>query len=114
MNEKFKEIFTPFVVKVLGITAHNCMCVPVHDEEFGAMGLIIFANKHVEKEYKNFDKKDEKLADLCSSIAQVFFKIKSAEMYSKAIEDKNWRMSELVDKALASSNMKVNSPSFIL
>lgn len=51
--------------------------------------------------------KDEKLAELVASMVKCFFKIKDSEMITKNIEDKNWKMSELVDNALASNSIKV-------
>ena len=55
----------------------------------------------------NFDKRDEKIAEACCQVAKTFFKIKANELITKDIEDKNWKMSELVDNALASVNIKV-------
>ena len=40
-------------------------------------------------------------------LSKHFFKIKSSELIAKSVEDKNWKMSQLVDQALASENVKV-------
>ena len=113
MNEKFKETFTPFLVKNLGITGYNLMSISVHDELFGSIGCIIFANKHIEKERRMFDKRDERYAEVCANTVKAFFKIKDSEMIVKNIEDKNWKMSELVDDALASSTIKGRRTSLV-
>mmetsp|Transcript_24174 Transcript_24174/g.24102 ORF Transcript_24174/g.24102 Transcript_24174/m.24102 type:complete len:101 (-) Transcript_24174:186-488(-) len=76
------------------------------DEEIGVIGLIIYANKQIEKEKKNFDKKDERLGQTLAFLARVFFKIKNAELTTRSIEDKNWKMSELVDQSLTSASLK--------
>jgi hypothetical protein len=107
MNEKYKEVFTTFLVKVLNITGYNLMTVPVYDDDYGCIGMVIFVNKHVDKDRRNFDKRDEKLSNLVSNITKIFFKVKDSELSTKSIEDKNWKMSELVDLALASQNVKV-------
>jgi hypothetical protein len=55
-NEKFKEMFAVFLLKSLDTTGYNFMFVPINDEQYGSIGWIIFANKNVNKEKKNFDK----------------------------------------------------------
>mmetsp|Transcript_2401 Transcript_2401/g.2265 ORF Transcript_2401/g.2265 Transcript_2401/m.2265 type:complete len:153 (+) Transcript_2401:619-1077(+) len=39
-------------------------------------------------------------------LTRIFFRIHDADALTKSIEDKNWKMSELVDQALASTNIK--------
>lgn len=64
MNEKFKELFSSFLIKFLGITGYNMMAVPIHDTLYGPVGCIIFVNKQIGKEKINFNTKDEQIADM--------------------------------------------------
>jgi len=52
LNEKNKESFMPFIIKHFGITAHNILCIPVTSNEYGVIGILVFANKQIEKERK--------------------------------------------------------------
>ena len=37
-NEKFKDMFSVFLLKCLNITGHNFMFVPINDEQYGPIG----------------------------------------------------------------------------
>jgi hypothetical protein len=106
-SEKFKDLFMPFLVRNLNITGYNLLCITIHDDVLGPIGVLIFGNKQIEKERKTFDKNDEQLGEICASLIKTFLMIKDSEMVAKNIEDKNWKMSELVDCALASKTIKV-------
>lgn len=60
----------------------------------------------MEKERKSFDKRDEKLGLLCSHLIKAYFRIQELEIMTRTIEDKNWKMSELVDNSLMANSIK--------
>ena len=58
------------------------------------------------KEKLSFNNNDEQLSLVCSNLVKMFFKLKEANMITKNIENKNWKMSELVDKSLQAKSIK--------
>lgn len=105
-NEKFKEIFNLFFLKHLAITAYNCMMIPIIDTQYEDVGVLICANKHSDKEYSSFGKRDEDLGTLLSKLVSCFFKLEDSQFIAKDVENKNWKMSELVDDSLESNSVK--------
>jgi hypothetical protein len=72
-SDKYKDLFMPFLTKNFNIACYNLLCVPIHDEVYGPIGVLIFGNKQVEKDHKYFDKTDEQLGEICGNLIKTFF-----------------------------------------
>lgn len=62
--------------------------------------------KTLTKKRKTLINKDERLATICMYLIKAYFKIEDSQLITRAIENKNWKMSELVDKALMAISVK--------
>jgi hypothetical protein len=72
-SDKYKDLFMPFLIKNFNITCYNLICIPIHDEVYGPIGVLIFGNKQIKKDPKYFDKTDEQLGEICGNLIRTFF-----------------------------------------
>lgn len=105
-GEKEKEVYMPFLVKYFSVTAYNCLVVPIHNEEIGNIGYVVFLNKNVEKERLDFNARDEILSAVWASVTKIFFEIEDAHFLERTIAAKILKMSQMIHEGLACTTIK--------